>query len=131
MRALVVFAHGSPVEAANAPIRELARHAAERAGFPLTQAAFLDSTEPSLTEALAQLVEAGATDVTVVPFFLTVGLHIRRDLPGIVEGLRDKYATVRIQVTEPLEGHPALLDMVVDRAEKANNGGSRSESQAR
>jgi hypothetical protein len=36
-----------------------------------------------------------------------------------VEGLRSIYGDVTIDISEPLDGHPALLDILVDRAEGA------------
>jgi sirohydrochlorin ferrochelatase len=116
MKGLVLFAHGSPIESANAPIRRLAEQARERLGFDLAQAAFLDSTTPDLAAALEDLVRRGATQAVIVPFFLTLGTHMQRDLPRIVDELRGIYPGVGIEVTPPLEGHPGLLDIVLDRA---------------
>jgi sirohydrochlorin ferrochelatase len=128
MTALVLFAHGSPVESANEPVRVLARQAADQGGFPFATAAFLDGGDPDLSHAVERAVTAGADHVIVVPYFLTMGIHLRRDVPRIADELRHVYPSVRIDVTEPLEGHPALLRAVLDRA--IDHGGSRSESEA-
>ena len=116
MTALIVFAHGSTVEQANEGVRALTNAVAARASFDLTETAFLDCAHPNLTEAVAGLVGRGAKRITVVPFFLTVGIHLQRDLPGIVERLRGIHPGVEIEVTAPLEGHPALADIVIERA---------------
>jgi sirohydrochlorin cobaltochelatase len=128
MTALVLFAHGSPVESANEPVRVLARQAGEQGGFPFSIAAFLDGGEPDLSGAVRRAVSAGARRIVVVPFFLTMGLHLRRDVPRIATELRHVHPGVTIEVTEPLEGHPALLRAVLDRA--IDHGGSSSESEA-
>jgi sirohydrochlorin ferrochelatase len=67
----------------------------------------------------------------VVPFFLTLGIHMRRDLPAIVDDLRQIHSGVNIEVTPPLEGHPALAEIVLARAEESLHGGSRSAGEAR
>ena len=128
MTALILFAHGSPVASANDGVRELAEAAGRAGGYDLAAHAFLDPVEPGLPAAVASVVARGARRVVVVPYFLTVGLHLRRDVPRIAGALRDIYPGVRIDVTAPLEGHPALVDIVLDRAKQ--HGGSGPESPA-
>ena len=128
MTALVLFAHGSPVESANDGVRELAEVAGRQGGYDLAAHAFLDPVEPGLPAAVERVVAAGARRVVVVPYFLTVGLHLRRDVPRIAGALRDIYPGVEIEVTPPLEGHPALVDIILDRAKQ--NGGSSPEGKA-
>ena len=74
-------------------------------------------------------MKGGATRVLVIPYFLTLGIHLKRDLPRIATELRGIYKGIRIDVTEPMDGHPALLDVLLDRAKEASDGGSCSASQ--
>jgi sirohydrochlorin ferrochelatase len=131
MTGVVVFAHGSPLEEANSGVRALTAEVAARGGFPLVETAFLDCAPPDLTEAVANLVARGADRIVVVPFFLTLGIHMRRDLPALVTELRRTHNGVDIEIAQPLEGHPALADIVLSRAEEAFHGGSRSAGEAR
>lgn len=128
MTALILFAHGSPVASANEGVRELAVLAGRQGGYDLAAHAFLDPVSPGLPSAVAEVVAAGAQRIVVVPYFLTVGLHLRRDVPRIAADLRGIYPNVAIEVTAPLEGHPALVDIVLDRAKQ--HGGSSPESPA-
>ena len=122
MTAVIVFAHGSTVEEANEGVRTMTAELALRGNFALVDTAFLDCASPDLRESVARMAAAGATRIVVIPFFLTLGIHLRRDLPGIVDGLRGIYAGVDIDVTEPLEGHPALVDIMLARAREALKG---------
>ena len=126
MTGLIVFAHGSTVEEANEGVRVLTAEVARRGGYAVVESAFLDCAEPTLSQAVDALAQRGATRILVVPFFLTLGIHLKRDLPGIVERLRSIHPGMTIEVTAPLEGHPGLVDMVIGRAEEALNGGSSS-----
>jgi sirohydrochlorin ferrochelatase len=65
---------------------------------------------------VAALVAQGARRIVVIPYFLTLGIHLRRDLPRIVEELESIHPGVEILVTDPLDGHPALLEIVMARA---------------
>lgn len=118
-----VFAHGSPVESANEAVRVLTRNLAARGGFALMEASFLEGGQPDLPGAVKILVEKGATRIVVLPYFLTTGIHLQRDLPRIVEELRGIYKEIGFEVRGPLDGHPALLDVLADRAHEAGEGG--------
>ena len=80
-----VFAHGSKVESANDAVRAVADQLAHDGGYDLVEAAFLELAEPDLNGAVDRLVARGATRVVVIPYFLTLGTHLQRDLPRLVE----------------------------------------------
>lgn len=116
---VILFGHGSRVAEANQSVANVTEAMARSGGFPLTATAFLELAEPDLPQAVASLVAQGAKQILVVPYFLTLGIHLRRDLPRIVEELESIHPGVHIQVTEPLDGHPALLEIVMARAHSA------------
>ena len=114
--AFILFAHGSSVASANDAVRAVA------ATLEGAEAAFLEQGRPSLEEAVAALAAQGVTRIAVIPYFLTLGLHMQRDLPRIVSHLAGLYPGVEIRVTPPLDGHPALANIVRDRAAAAFSG---------
>ena len=115
---IVIFAHGSSVATANGAVKVVAEAAASAGGFEQTEVAFLEA-EPSLGEAVARLASRGANRILVVPYFLTLGIHLQRDLPGMVDQLARIHTAVEIRITPPLDGHPALVQILVDRAREA------------
>ncbi|MSV32105.1 MAG: hypothetical protein EXQ57_06250 [Bryobacterales bacterium] len=116
---LVIFAHGSSVAAANEAVARVTERMAVEGGYSLVETAFLEMAEPDLREAVARLAARGADRIVVIPYFLTLGIHLRRDLPRIVEELAGVYQGVRIDVTEPLDGHPSLVGILLERAQAA------------
>lgn len=120
MRGIIVFAHGSRVESANEAVRSVAAELSKSCGFPV-EAAFLELGQPDLRGAAARLVAGGVGEITVVPYFLTLGLHMDRDLPPLVEEIAKMHSGVRIAVTAPLDGHPALVQVLYDRAMSARH----------
>src|SRR4051794_8481009 len=122
MRGIIVFAHGSRVASANEAVRLVAAELA-RAGEFQVEAAFLELGQPDLPGAAARLVEAGVDSITVIPYFLTLGLHMERDLPPLVETISNTYNGLPIAVTPPLDGHPALVQALLDRALSASHSG--------
>jgi sirohydrochlorin ferrochelatase len=114
---IVVFGHGSSVASANAAVAAVADRAAAAGGWPLYETAFLECA-PLLEDAVRTLVSRGASEIVVLPYFLTLGIHLQRDLPKLVDDLSARYG-VRIRVTPPLDGHAGLERILVDRAEEA------------
>jgi sirohydrochlorin ferrochelatase len=118
--AYIVFAHGSSVESANQAVREVAAQAAELGAWRVFAAAFLEGGTPSLADAIGELAARGESSFIVVPYFLTTGLHLQLDLPRLIEQIRMKHRGVEIEVTAPLDGHPAMAAALVDRAKLAD-----------
>ncbi len=112
----IVFAHGSSVESANEAVRKVAREMARRASLDKVVPAFLEGGRPNLGSAVGELIAAGVSKVVVIPYFLTLGLHLQRDLPLLIEEAREDHPGVEITVTEPLDGHPAMVEALLDRA---------------
>lgn len=113
---IAIFGHGSSVESANEAVREVARRFASTGGFDLVEPSFLELGRPDLSGAVARLVERGATHVVVVPYFLTLGKHLKRDLPRIAEEISRIHPGVEIRIAPPLDGHPALAEILIERA---------------
>jgi sirohydrochlorin ferrochelatase len=119
MTGFIVFGHGSRVESANQAVRDVAARMAAT-GEHIVEAAFLELGEPDLSGAAARLAARGVSHIVVIPYFLTLGTHLQRDLPRLVEQAgRALGGDIRIETTAPLDGHPALLDALLDRAQEA------------
>jgi sirohydrochlorin ferrochelatase len=115
---IVIFAHGSSIASANEAVKMVAAAAAAAGPFDRVETAFLEA-KPDLAEAVARLAESRVRKILVVPYFLTLGIHLQRDLPAIVAQLAETYPNVEIRVTPPLDGHPALQQALLDRARAA------------
>jgi sirohydrochlorin ferrochelatase len=111
----VLFAHGSSVETANASVRNVAAELARAGGYDV-EPAFLEQGQPDLGGAIAILAARGVKKVVVIPYFLTLGIHLQRDLPRIASEATRIYPDVDVTITPPLDGHPSMLQILLDRA---------------
>jgi sirohydrochlorin ferrochelatase len=118
---IIVFAHGSRVESANEAVRSVARDLVRASACDRVVAAFLELGQPDLETAAARLVEAGVERVVIIPYFLTLGLHMERDLPPLVERISNTYKGLLVEVTPPMDGHPALVNVLADRYRALSN----------
>ena len=110
--ALILFAHGArdarwaePFEAIVERIRraEPGRH---------VELAFLEMMTPDLAEAARRAAAAGATRIDIVPLFLGTGGHLRKDLPPLVQSLRDAHPGLDIGLHEAIGENAAVIEAI-------------------
>ncbi|MEP7351715.1 MAG: CbiX/SirB N-terminal domain-containing protein [Acidobacteriota bacterium] len=111
----IVFAHGSSIESANEAVRIVAADFASKGLLQTVEAAFLEGGKPDLAGALEAMADK-VSRVVVVPYFLTLGLHLQRDLPRLIDQVKMAHPGLQIEVSPPLDQHPALIDALLDRA---------------
>ena len=121
--AIILFAHGSSVEEANRGVHNLAAQIEAKGPYGYVRAAFLEIAHPDLAEAIERSAQARLRRVLVIPFFLTMGIHLQRDLPHLIAPLRKKYPGLEIEVAQSLEGHPLLESIILERAQEVLNAG--------
>ncbi|MGH9444821.1 MAG: sirohydrochlorin chelatase [Terriglobia bacterium] len=113
--AVLLFAHGSRIDEANDRVRDLARQVGKAGGSPYVRAAFLEIAQPGFSSAIEEAHRAGMRRILVIPYFLTMGVHLRIDLPALVSAELGRYPSLEIRVGDPLEGHPLLPSLILDR----------------
>lgn len=114
MKALIILAHGSRRQESNQEIITLANEVEIVAGneYKIIEPAYLEIVEPTLLQSIDQVVKAGITNITVLPYFLNSGNHVKRDIPAIIETATEKYPECRFKVSAFIgmfEGMPELI----------------------
>jgi sirohydrochlorin ferrochelatase len=116
--ALLLIAHGSRHAEANADLHHLAATLRQR-GYGIVVASFLELAELGIEDGGARCVQLGARRVVLVPYFLSAGVHVRRDLTEARAKLAARFPEVEFRLAEPLGRHPLLVDVVVERVREA------------
>ena len=113
MEGLLLFAHGARDPAWAKPFETVTeRLRAARPGTPVAMA-FLEFMSPGMEEAAAQLAAAGCTRVHVLPLFLGTGGHVRRDVPLLLDRLREQHGdAVEWLLHAPLGDQEAVLNAI-------------------
>lgn len=117
--ALLLIAHGSRRPEANADLEFVAAALRDRGRYPIVRVSYLELAEPNIEAGGVQCVEAGATEVILLPYFLSPGVHVVEDLTAARDALSARFPQVRFVLAEPLGRHPLLIDVVEQRAEEA------------
>ncbi len=125
--AVLVIAHGSRQHAANQDLTELVQRIADQGGYPIVEGCFLELAEPLLPAGGDKCVARGATRVLLIPYFLSAGVHLQRDLTAARDDLSQRHPTVEFHLGPPLGPHPLLDQLVATRIRELDSPRPRTE----
>ena len=118
MKALVLVAHGSRREASNDEVTELAKTlAAQDSDFDNVFPGFLELAEPSIPDSIRQAAASGATEIVVLPYFLSAGRHVVTDIPREIDSVRGELDGIVIRLAEYLGKAQAIPSVLMSIAE--------------
>jgi sirohydrochlorin ferrochelatase len=117
--ALLVIAHGSREAEANGDLYHMVDALRSRRRHVAVEAAFLELAQPDIDQGGARCVERGAERVVLLPYFLSAGVHVLRDLTEARRRLAERFPQVEFRLAEPLGRHPLLLEILAQRAAEA------------
>ncbi len=119
-KALLLVAHGSRLTSSNEEIRVLTRTLAAAAnGYELIGYAFLELAEPDIASGSQNLIQQGATELTIMPYFLVAGRHVVEDIPGEIENLRKLHPEIPIHITGYLGKSTSMVQLILEQVESA------------
>jgi sirohydrochlorin ferrochelatase len=125
--AVLLIAHGSREPSANDDLHALAERLAGTGENPIVVACFLELAEPDIPTGGEQCVARGATRVLMIPYFLSAGVHLRRDLTAAREELERAHPGVAFDLGPALGPHPLLDELVSARIHELERADSRSD----
>lgn len=113
-RGLIVLAHGARDASWAVPFEAMVARVRERAPDAEVRLAFLELMAPRLEQAGAELAALGCTRIDVVPAFLGMGGHVRRDVPAQLETLRQAHGGIVWQLHAALGEAPHVIAALAD-----------------
>lgn len=120
MRALLLIELDTPRPGAGATLIRLAAKARAFGVAPITAACFLHDARPTFAEALEACVSHGASEVTLAPYALTVTATAAGELERLRRAIVQLYPHLTAHLAAPLGGHPAVAQLVMQRAAEAD-----------
>jgi len=117
MKILILVAHGSRREESNDEVRELARVLDEHAiDYDNVIPGFLELAEPSIPSAIRIAANNGANEIVVLPYFLSAGRHVVKDIPAEVESTRSELPGIDIKIAPYLGIADGIADFILKQA---------------
>lgn len=119
-KALLVVAHGSRREASNDEVRALSGVIAQKAGeeYAMVRTAFLELAEPLIPDGIEECIQAGADEVVVMPYFLSAGRHVARDIPEEVAPKQAQYPDKKIRIAPYLGAADGIAELMLSMSQK-------------
>jgi sirohydrochlorin ferrochelatase len=121
--AILLIAHGSRHEPANADLRHMADEIAASGEYPIVEPSFLELADPDIPAGGSACVGRGAGRVLMVPYFLSAGVHLIRDLTAARDDLMARHPDVEFLLGPPLGPHPLLQRLVLERVRELEFSG--------
>ena len=115
MKALIILAHGSRRKESNEEIKNLAIHIKTliKKEFEIVDYAFLEVAKPSLTNSIKNMVSNNVSEITIFPYFLNSGVHIKDDIPDIVRKARRKYPECKSKLSAPIGAYKKMPEIIL------------------
>ncbi|MEX0603168.1 MAG: CbiX/SirB N-terminal domain-containing protein [Marinobacter sp.] len=102
---VILLAHGSSDPKWCETFEKLA--APTIAAVPGSVVAYMELAEPSMESIVTNAVEQGCHNFTIMPLFLAVGRHLRKDVPEMIS-VMEKTHKVKISLAPPIGENPQL-----------------------
>lgn len=108
-KGIILFGHGARNPEWAAPFHRV--QAEMRLQMPAAEygIAFLELMQPSLPEAVQDMVCCHVTDIAVVPLFISAGSHIREDLPRLAAEAMQAHPGLKVTIAAPLGDAPEMI----------------------
>lgn len=118
-KAVLYVFHGSRLKEAKEEAITFFNHCQQKSPFSIQHYAFLELADPSIEVSVKQCVEAGATEIAVVPILLFAAGHAKKDIPAIIQKLKEQYPSVHLYYGKPLGVNESMVNTVVERINSA------------
>lgn len=115
MKSLLVVAHGSRRAESNEEVRQLTGILREKAGnrFLSVECSFLEITPPSISEGLDSCVNKGAKTIVILPYFLSMGRHVMKDIPEQVALKQQQFPEIKMEIAPYLGSATAIPELML------------------
>ena len=113
--AVLIIAHGSRHVPANEDLLALAKRLGARGDYAIVEPCFLELAEPDIATGGDRCITRGASRVLMVPYFLSEGVHLIRDLQAARAELQFRYPQAEFRLGPALGPDPLLDLLVVER----------------
>jgi len=115
MKAIILLGHGSSVPGAGQDMEKVAKILNEKYKLDMIKSCHLSRLGPNVPETLTSCVSQGAKEIIVIPYFLNLGLHIRLDIPEMLQKEATKYPDVKIIYGKHLGYDDSFADIIYKR----------------
>jgi sirohydrochlorin ferrochelatase len=115
MLGILLIDHGSRRSEANAALENMAERVARLRSDAVVAAAHMEIAAPDLATVFADLVKRGATNIVILPYFLSDGRHLSQDIPQLAAAAAAAHPGITYHIGAALGPHDALAQLLLER----------------
>lgn len=113
--AVILIGHGSRVPGAAESMEKVAQALQASGRYPQVTTCNMSLMKPHFLETFNRVVTHGAKSILVLPYFLNEGVHIKCDIPNMMQDIGKDYPDVKLVMGMPLGFDRLLVDLVAKR----------------
>jgi len=117
-KGLIILGHGSKAPEATETLAAVTAMVREKAAYDRVDYASLQLSEPDLAAVVREQAGTGMNQITVLPFLIAAGQHVKTDIPEALVELGREFPAVKMHLGRPLGADPRLAEILVERAEE-------------
>lgn len=119
---MIIIGHGSRTEGADDDMERVALALRRKRGG-IVEVCRLEGKGPSFPVALERCLGQGAKRIVVIPYFLHLGVHLRRDIPRLLSLASEDHPEIGLVLGRHLGCDEALVDLISRRIDEAEGIG--------
>ena len=127
MKGMLLVGHGSTMPYNKELVETTGKMISAQTKEFIVKCAFMNMNRPTIEDALSDFKKETIDALVVVPLFLAKGVHIEKDIPGVIglpEGVKKgtfalNGKTIPLLYADPIGSDPLLADLMVKNAKKA------------
>lgn len=113
--AILLMGHGSRVPGAGENMERVAQRLRERGEHSTVEVCYMELQEPRFEDVFHRCLERGVTRMLVMPYLLNAGLHLRSDIPGLLQRIAHDHPEVTLILGKHLGFDDLLVELVKKR----------------
>jgi precorrin-8X/cobalt-precorrin-8 methylmutase len=117
--AVILLGHGSRVKNAGRSMERVGAMLKQRYGYPVVEICHMSRLGPHFPEAFDKCLDQGARHILLIPYFLHEGVHMKMDIPGMMQERVARHPEVRLVMGKHLGFDTLLADLVHKRIEES------------
>ncbi|ASN06793.1 sirohydrochlorin chelatase [Virgibacillus necropolis] len=118
MQGVLYVSHGSRISEATSEAVTCITSVQQQVEVPLQEICFLELAEPDVEQGIDNLVNQGASRISIVPVLLLSAGHYYKDIPEEVNQAKLKYPSITFTYGRPLGVQDRFINILAQRIEE-------------
>lgn len=117
MEAIMIIGHGSRSSQARDDFERVIHMVKERLQGFTVMGAHMENAHPNIPDTVEKMVSQipNLRYIKVIPYFLYSGIHIKEDIPEILETLEEKYSEIQFKMGNAIGAEEVMADILLKR----------------